>query len=128
MALIWASATFNIPAAERIELQSNDYVIRLHDDPSAIDAAAWYRLLAAQDAEDRFAQDLRDALVLAATAGLAERPSWLTVDGTLRRLYRAGAEMAHITPLRDDTVDGGALRLAEGMSARRLHVNFTREI
>jgi uncharacterized protein len=35
-------------------LQSNDYVIRFHDDPRALDANAWNRLLDAQDAPTPF--------------------------------------------------------------------------
>jgi len=39
---------------ERIELQSNDYVIRLHDDPLSLDASAWNALLDTQDAPTPF--------------------------------------------------------------------------
>jgi predicted N-acyltransferase len=42
--------------AERVELGSNDYVIRISDDPAAIDARAWDALLADQDAPTPFMQ------------------------------------------------------------------------
>jgi predicted N-acyltransferase len=40
--------------AERVELVRNDYLIRVHDDPTTIDASAWNALLDAQDAPTPF--------------------------------------------------------------------------
>jgi uncharacterized protein len=51
--LIWASATF-IAVVEHVELKTPDHVIRIHDDPATIDAAAWNALLDAQDAPTPF--------------------------------------------------------------------------
>jgi predicted N-acyltransferase len=81
--LIWASATFNIPAAERTELQSNDYVIRFHDDPLALDANAWNRLLDAQDAPTPFMRHEYLAALHASASAVTHSgwaPQWATVE------------------------------------------------
>jgi predicted N-acyltransferase len=83
VALIWASATFNIPAVECIELQSNDYVIRFHDDPLSLDASAWNRLLDAQDAPTPFMRHEYLAALHASASAVPDSgwaPQWLTVQ------------------------------------------------
>jgi uncharacterized protein len=81
VALIWASATFI--ATERFELGSNDYVIRVHDDPRAIDADAWDSLLETQDAPTPF---MRHAYLAAlhgsgsAVAAAGWSPAFITLE------------------------------------------------
>ncbi len=61
----------------------NDYVIRVHDDPAAIDAGAWNALLDAQDAPTPF---LRHEYLLAlhrsrsAVAETGWAPAWITIE------------------------------------------------
>jgi predicted N-acyltransferase len=70
-------------------LESNDYVIRIHDDPLAVDARAWNRLLDAQDAPSPF---MRHEYLAAlhrsdsAVAATGWAPQWLTLEhaGTLQ--------------------------------------------
>jgi predicted N-acyltransferase len=68
---------------------SIDYVIRIHDDPRAIDSLAWNQLLALQDAPTPFMQ--HEYLVALHESGSAIEdtgwsPAWLVVEagGTLR--------------------------------------------
>ncbi len=70
-------------------MQSNDYVIRLHDDPLSLDASAWNRLLDAQDAPTPFMRHEYLAALHAsgsAVPGSGWAPQWLTVErgGTLQ--------------------------------------------
>jgi uncharacterized protein len=61
----------------------NDYVIRVHDDPAAIDAGAWNALLEAQDAPTPF---MRHEYLLAlhrsssAVADTGWAPAWITLE------------------------------------------------
>jgi predicted N-acyltransferase len=81
VALIWASATFI--AAERIELASKDYVIRVLDDPLSVDGAAWNILLDAQSGPTPF---MRHEYLCAlhrsgsAVADTGWLPRWLVVE------------------------------------------------
>lgn len=61
----------------------NDYVIRVHTDPAAIDAAAWNALLDAQDAPTPFMRHeylgaLHRSQSAAPDTGWA--PQWLTLE------------------------------------------------
>jgi uncharacterized protein len=83
VALICASATFNTVTAESLELGSNDYVIRVVDDPRAIDPRAWNALLASQDAPTPFMQhEYLAALHMSgsATPATGWRPNWLLLE------------------------------------------------
>jgi hypothetical protein len=82
VALIWASATF-IVAAERPELGSKDYVIRVHDDPHAMDAVAWNALLAAQEAPTPFTRHEYLAALHASGSAVADTgwsPAFVTLE------------------------------------------------
>ncbi len=64
-------------------MQSNDYVIHLHDDPLSLDARAWNRLLDVQDAPTPFMRHeylaaLHTSGSALPTAGWA--PQWLTLE------------------------------------------------
>lgn len=64
-------------------MQSNDYVIRLHDDPLALDARAWNRLLEAQDAPTPFMRHEYLAALHASQSAVRSTgwaPQWLTVE------------------------------------------------
>jgi uncharacterized protein len=68
---------------EHLELGSNDYVIRVHDDPRAIDAAQWRALLATQDAPTPFMHHaylaaLHDSGSAVASSGWS--PTFLTLE------------------------------------------------
>ena len=56
VALICASATFSLVCTDsrEVHIAAEDYLIRLHDDPRTIDAAAWNDLLARQSAPTPF--------------------------------------------------------------------------
>jgi uncharacterized protein len=81
VALIWASATFI--AVEHTELRSNDYVIRIHDDPTALDATAWNALLEAQDAPTPFMRHEYLAALHASRSAVADSgwaPSFIVLE------------------------------------------------
>jgi predicted N-acyltransferase len=64
-------------------VKAGDYLIRVHDDPRAIDAAAWNELLAAQDAPTPFQR--HEYLVALHRSGSAVdstgwAPRWLTIE------------------------------------------------
>lgn len=64
-------------------MQSNDYVIRLHDDPLSLDALAWNRLLDAQDAPTPFMRHEYLAALHASDSAVRHTgwaPQWLTVE------------------------------------------------
>ncbi|HVK33134.1 MAG TPA: GNAT family N-acetyltransferase [Burkholderiaceae bacterium] len=64
-------------------MQSNDYVIRLHEDPLSLDASAWNRLLDAQDAPTPFMRHAYLAALHASGSAAPDTgwaPQWLTVE------------------------------------------------
>jgi len=68
---------------------SNDYVIRIHDDPRAIDALAWNQLLALQDAPTPFMQHEYLVALHESRSAIEDTgwsPAWLVVEAgdTLR--------------------------------------------
>jgi uncharacterized protein len=68
---------------EHLELGSNDYVIRVHDDPHAIDAAQWQSLLATQDAPTPFMRHAYLAALHASGSAVADTgwsPAFLTLE------------------------------------------------
>jgi len=68
---------------ERIELQSNDYVIRLHDDPLSLDPRAWNGLLETQDAPTPFMRHEYLAAMHASASAVPRAgwsPQWLTLE------------------------------------------------
>jgi predicted N-acyltransferase len=65
------------------ELRSNDYVIRVHDDPRALDAAAWNALLDAQDAPTPFMRHEYLAALHASSSAAADTgwsPAFVTLE------------------------------------------------
>jgi predicted N-acyltransferase len=74
---------------EHLELGSNDYVIRIHDDPQQIDARAWNALLDAQDAPTPFMRHEYLAALHASASAVPDAgwaPQWLVLEhkGDLR--------------------------------------------
>lgn len=64
-------------------MQSNDYVIRLHDDPLSLDASAWNRLLDTQDAPTPFMRHEYLAALHASASAVPRAgwsPQWLTLE------------------------------------------------
>ena len=66
-----------------MKIDAKNYVIAVHDDPAAIDAAAWNTLLEAQDAPTPFLRhEYLSALHCSRSAGAETgwAPAWLTVE------------------------------------------------
>lgn len=64
-------------------MESNDYVIRIHDDPLAIDGRAWNRLLEAQDAPSPFMRHEYLAALHRSDSAIGATgwaPQWLTLE------------------------------------------------
>lgn len=64
-------------------MQSNDYVIRLHDDPLSLDPRAWNRLLEAQDAPTPFMRHEYLAALHASRSAVPATgwaPQWISVE------------------------------------------------